>query len=72
MVATDDMTKEEREEYWALVFEEYHESGLCKTEYCRKRTKGTYLVVLPVPWFYFENRVVIQFVMCYHFFIAWK
>ena len=42
MVATDDMTKEEREEYWALVFEEYHESGLCKTEYCRKRTKGTY------------------------------
>ena len=35
MVATDDMTKEEREEYWALVFEEYQESGLCKTEYCR-------------------------------------
>ena len=35
MILTDDLKKEEREEYWSLVMEEFRESGLCKTEYCK-------------------------------------
>ena len=35
-MATDDMTKEERIEYWSLVVDEFHQSGLTKTEYCQK------------------------------------
>jgi hypothetical protein len=35
-MSTDDMTKEERMEYWGMVVDEFHQSGLTKTEYCQK------------------------------------
>ena len=35
-MATDDMTREERLEYWGMVVDEFHQSGLTKTEYCQK------------------------------------
>ena len=34
MGTTDNMTKEERVEYWELVMSEYEESGLTKKDYC--------------------------------------
>lgn len=35
-MATEKMTKEEREEYWQLVVDDFNESNVTKTEYCRK------------------------------------
>ena len=31
----DDMTKDEKREYWEMVLEEYESSGMNKSEYCR-------------------------------------
>ncbi len=36
IMATDDMTREERLEYWGMVVDEFHQSGLTKTEHCQK------------------------------------
>ena len=35
MQTTDSMTKEERQEYWEMVIEDFSESDLTKTEYCK-------------------------------------
>ncbi len=35
MSTSDEMSKDERVEYWGMVLEEFRESGLSKTEYCR-------------------------------------
>ena len=35
MISTDDMSKEERIEYWGMVVDEFHQSGLTKTAYCQ-------------------------------------
>lgn len=50
-MATDDMTKEERMEYWGMVVDEFHQSGLTKTEYCQKND-------IPVSTFnYWDNKL---------------
>lgn len=36
MIDTEDMTKEERAEYWALVMEEFASGRLTKTDYCKQ------------------------------------
>lgn len=51
MLSTEDMTKEERAQYWEMVVEEFNESGLTKTDYCRNND-------IPVSTFnYWENRL---------------
>lgn len=35
MTSTNDMTNEERQEYWGMVIEEFQSSGISKTEYCK-------------------------------------
>ena len=35
-MTTENMTKEQREEYWQLVVDDFNESNVTKTEYCRK------------------------------------
>ena len=35
MINTDDMTKEERAEYWEMVMEDFAVSNKTKTEYCK-------------------------------------
>ena len=51
MQATEDMTKEERAEYWSMVVDEFHESELTKTAYCQKNE-------IPVSTLnYWENRL---------------
>lgn len=51
MLSTEDMTKEERVQYWEMVIEEFNESGLTKTDYCRNND-------IPVSTFnYWENRL---------------
>ncbi len=39
-MATDDMAREERLEYCGMVVDEFHQSGLTKTEYCQKNDIG--------------------------------
>lgn len=36
MINTDDMTKEERVEYWQMVMEDFSDSNKTKTEYCKE------------------------------------
>ena len=36
MINTDDMTKEERAEYWEIVMEDFSDSNKTKTEYCKE------------------------------------
>ena len=36
MFADEEMTKEERIEYWEMVLEEFRQSGLNKTTYCQR------------------------------------
>ena len=31
----DEMSKDEKREYWEMVLEEYESSGVSKSEYCR-------------------------------------
>ena len=51
MAATDNMTKEDRIEYWEMVIDEFTHSGLTKTDYCRNND-------IPVSTFnYWENRL---------------
>ena len=48
---TENMTKEERLEYWKMVVEEYTQSGLTKTDYCKNND-------IPVSTFnYWDNRL---------------
>ena len=51
MVDTDDMTKEEREEYWEMVIDDFKASGLTRSEYSKKNG-------IPVPTIdYWKKRV---------------
>lgn len=36
MMNTDDMTPEEREEFWAMAIEEFQQSGMSKSAYCQQ------------------------------------
>jgi hypothetical protein len=48
---TENMTKEERLEYWEMVIDEYTKSGLTKTDYCKNND-------IPVSTFnYWDNRL---------------
>lgn len=35
MTSTNDMTNEERREYWGMVIDEFRSNGSSKTEYCK-------------------------------------
>ena len=35
-MATENMTKEQREEYWQMVIDDFKEADVTKAEYCRK------------------------------------
>ncbi len=35
-MATENMTKEQREEYWQMVIDDFKETDVTKAEYCRK------------------------------------
>lgn len=35
-MVTENMTKEQREEYWQMVIDDFKESDVTKAEYCRK------------------------------------
>ncbi len=51
MALTENMSREERQEYWELVISEFSESGLTKTDYCKNNE-------IPVSTFnYWENRL---------------
>ena len=51
MSITDNMTKEERKEYWELVMEEYADSDLSKKDFCDAND------INPSIFNYWENRL---------------
>ena len=51
MSITDNMTKEERKEYWELVMEEYADSDLSKEDFCDAND------INPSTFNYWENRL---------------
>ena len=51
MSITDNMTKEERKEYWELVMEEYADSDLSKRDFCNAND------INPSTFNYWENRL---------------
>ena len=40
MGTSEEMTKEERIEYWEMVLEDFNQSGLNKTCYCQNNVSG--------------------------------
>ena len=51
MINTDDMTKEERAEYWEMVMEDFSGSNKTKTDYCKEND-------IPISTFnYWVNRL---------------
>lgn len=51
MINTDDMTKEERAEYWEMVIEDFAGSSKTKTDYCKENE-------IPISTFnYWVNRL---------------
>ncbi|MBE5901585.1 MAG: hypothetical protein E7280_06730 [Lachnospiraceae bacterium] len=51
MISTENLTKEERAEYWQMVLDEFQDSGLTKTAYCQENE-------ISVSTFnYWENRL---------------
>ncbi|SFQ51731.1 hypothetical protein SAMN02910358_02607 [Lachnospiraceae bacterium XBB1006] len=54
MISTENLTKEERAEYWQMVLDEFQDSGLTKTAYCQENE-------ISVSTFnYWENRFTIH------------